>query len=276
MKKLSYDEFKDALVEEVRKAFPEEEVSVNTIPSVNRQKESLILKRGTVSPSLDMIGLYEDYLDELDFDEVSEHVIGLFNIPAPEFDIQELFSWEHVKGHIQPMVINLEKNRKFLAESGLVYRSRLDLAIIYYVNVTNFPGQNGVLKITEQLMKNWGVTESDLYEQAKENGEYFREQLFDCLTIISNRRNYAGAAAMFFSDEVKKMAEEVENDLYILPSSLHEILIKEREDCAGETELLRMLVDSVNNDSDVMKQEDILSDTVYIYKRETGEVEIAA
>ena len=61
------------------------------------------------------------------------------------------------------------------------------------------------------------------------------------------------------------------SDLYILPSTIHELLAVPSD--IGDPQELRMMVAAVN-ENDVPKEE-LLSDNVYYYDRTTGKVRIA-
>ena len=66
-------------------------------------------------------------------------------------------------------------------------------------------------------------------------------------------------------------ASRLECDFYILPSSLHEIILM-REDMAPEMETLREMVQEINSTQVLV--EDYLSDSIYYYDRNTKEVTI--
>ena len=65
---------------------------------------------------------------------------------------------------------------------------------------------------------------------------------------------------------LKKFADEKRCNLFILPSSVHEVLLicEEKYMCVAG---LKAIVSSVNGDSDVIAAEEVLSDTLYRYDR---------
>lgn len=75
-------------------------------------------------------------------------------------------------------------------------------------------------------------------------------------------------------DMLKAFADEKGCNLFILPSSVHEVLLicDEKEMCVAE---LKAIVSSVNRDPDVIEAEEVLSDSVYYYDRGKGRVRIA-
>lgn len=64
------------------------------------------------------------------------------------------------------------------------------------------------------------------------------------LWIISNNRGIDGAVSMLYENELHELAENLESDLYILPSSVHEVLAVSTE--LTEPEELAQMVAEVN------------------------------
>lgn len=90
--------------------------------------------------------------------------------------------------------------------------------------------------------------------------------------VLSNESKTFGASAILYQNLLSEFANKTQSDYYILPSSIHEvILIPIKED----DELLRLknMVYEVNRTE--METEEILSDCVYIFKRSEGEIKIA-
>ena len=62
--------------------------------------------------------------------------------------------------------------------------------------------------------------------------------------VISNEKGINGAASMLYENELHELAENLESDLYILPSSVHEVLAVSTE--LTEPEELARMVAEVN------------------------------
>ena len=77
-----------------------------------------------------------------------------------------------------------------------------------------------------------------------------------------------GAAIMLYEEYFEELAETLESDLMILPSSIHEVMItKWEEDIRGAKETVKTI-----NENDV-KTEDRLSNSIYRYKRKEKRIE---
>ena len=90
------------------------------------------------------------------------------------------------------------------------------------------------------------------------------------MAVLSNN-GMQGAACMLYPHCLKKLAEDMGNDLYILPSSVHEvIMLPLRADT--DFDELKDMVYQINRSQ--LAREEFLSDNVYLYRRDTDKVEI--
>ena len=62
-------------------------------------------------------------------------------------------------------------------------------------------------------------------------------------------------------------------DYFVLPSSIHELLIA-RDDGLTTAKMLKELVYEGNRTEGIIKSEDVLSDNVYFYSRKTKSLKI--
>ena len=83
--------------------------------------------------------------------------------------------------------------------------------------------------------------------------------------VLSNEKGINGASCLLYPDIIKELAEELETDFYILPSSIHEIILVMDNENINKYILKDMVLD-VNRTQ--VPEEDILSDSVYFYSRE--------
>lgn len=89
------------------------------------------------------------------------------------------------------------------------------------------------------------------------------------LYVLTNSRSRDGAVYMVMNDVLGQIAKQLDSDLFIMPSSVHEVLILPKEEDIDYEQLKEMVV-SVNEIH--VKPEEVLSDVVYFYERNTGVV----
>lgn len=145
--------------------------------------------------------------------------------------------------------------------------------------------------VKESMLVRWGIGEQDMWEAASSNLKKEAYQFMnlrsligksakaadikECrsasMCVLTNRVMYYGAAGILRTDLLEKLAQLKETDLYILPSSVHEVILLPALDW-WDVDELRQMVKSVN--AGWVDKMDWLSDEVYYYRRGSGQIEI--
>lgn len=179
------------------------------------------------------------------------------------------------------------KDKEMIPE-GAYFKQILDLGAFYFVG-DNF--------LTDKAMSLFGVdiAEMDekmskmLFDAAIRNTKKKHpailgsiDQLlglkdsfdYDSLLCLRTDSEY-GAAAMLYPNLLQSLSKEMDSDFYVLPSSVHElIIVKADEHDPSVSTFLPGVVQEVNNDSGTVKKEEFLSDNAYLYDKSTGELTI--
>lgn len=87
--------------------------------------------------------------------------------------------------------------------------------------------------------------------------------------VLTNKQKINGAACIFYEGVLKEFADQKQKNLYILPSSIHEVILVPVTDDIDKEELCRM-VEEVNREE--LEEGDVLSDAVYCYDRIQDEI----
>lgn len=263
-------------------------------------KHSLLVARegAAVRPRFNMDQCYRFYREGLDIRTVTDELIKALgeNIPVGDAQVFNLADWNSVKGRLRGKLVNTEKNRIFL--QGVPHREYLDLSIVYYIHVAEIAaGSSYGLQICNDHMAMWDADEGMLYRAFEENIGDVDEVLFENMSgfltpylqtdwkpvfstndpgryILGNKSGANGAVQMCNRNVLGAVAEYFRGDFWILPSSVHEVILvpcRWMEDAARE---LARTVKEIN-DSQVARNE-FLSNHVYRYERDTGNVRIEA
>lgn len=242
------------------------------------------------------------YLDELFKQEVTvddavQWVLNtLYNSQADDIDTTDLVKYENVKSRIRGKLINYELNKEYLQDK--IYFKFLDLAVVFciqvHLDIDNT--ENAVIVINRSLFSVWDINEAQLFEVAKENmskyEEYSFTSMFDVLLalqqnsqvaacdiedypescglyVLSNKQKVVGASVILNPNVLKEVSEILQDDLVLLPSSIHEWLVlkKSEVNTVGDIQGLYEMVKAVNDNE--VAHEDLLSYNVYTYNRET-------
>lgn len=86
--------------------------------------------------------------------------------------------------------------------------------------------------------------------------------------VLTNSRGYLGASALLYKNVLPAFSKKMGTDLYILPSSIHEVILLPVQ--GQKKELLQDMVEEINRKE--LANEDILSNTVYQYLRKSGKI----
>ncbi len=82
--------------------------------------------------------------------------------------------------------------------------------------------------------------------------------------VLTNRQKINGAACMLYPDVLKIFGEKLGRDFYILPSSVHELVLVPQDESISKEALWEIVTD-INRTQ--VAQEEILADSVYYYSR---------
>lgn len=114
-----------------------------------------------------------------------------------------------------------------------------------------------------------GGNESELEIAAKQLLSVLLNGRDTSMFVLSNKQRRYGATVMLYKDVLKSFSIKSQHNIYIIPSSIHELIVI--PDAGLErTEDLKSMVYQVNRTE--LAYEDILSDSVYKYDLELDEV----
>lgn len=257
-----------------------------------------------MAPTIYLDGFYEEYNKGVSMELICKEIDQIYenNKVKKDFDVSGIMDYEQMKDNVCFKLVNAKRNQMLLADAPHIMFH--DLAIIFYILVSKGTTGTGTITIRNNIMNMWGIDADDLYSVASKNTQkLFRgkvsgitsviteilndnivseisEELFDMVVnrddmipmyVASNADKTNGAAVVLYDDLLKEFAERIGSDFYILPSSIHEVLFVPAIGGVNARDLARMVRDV--NATEVAADE-ILSDNVYVYNRETDRVEM--
>lgn len=298
---LTFEQFEDA----VRCYFREncvndEQIHIHTIVKNNgvQMRGMTILEKGEkFAPTVYLDDFYQVYLKGVPVESVLNHLQTVYAArkQSEGIEIQYFYQYDTVRNTLRIKIINYEKNRQFLED--VPHMRFLDLAVICYSQVESEALRNGSIIVRESHLKMWQITKKQLFLDGvmesvshlphllvkmtallEEIQTEFPEELrieFPIeedeagMRILTNCQKINGAAAIFYPGVLEECAKHIGSDYYILPSSIHEvILVPEKE---GSFELLSSMVHDVNDEQ--LAVEEILSNHVYYYNQKKGTIQ---
>ena len=82
--------------------------------------------------------------------------------------------------------------------------------------------------------------------------------------VMTNTRGINGAACLLYKNALARFAQKLKQDLFLLPSSVHEVILVPKSDILKKEDLSEMVREI--NKTEVSPKE-VHSDTVYVYDR---------
>ena len=269
-----YQKFRDEIVKKIRGYLPEEyagwEMKVEFIRTRRGRREAVLIgsgEDGTAVPTLYIDMLYEWY-QSCGSLEKTLRFAAEFYVSGMRYGraMSECMRPEPREDGIIMALINTERNRELL--SDVPNRSCHDMSIIYRYMIPLPDRSFNAVTITNALAEREGLSEERLYELAMENTPrmlpLYTENIGENINVLSNDRGIIGAAAMLYRESLANISEMMESDLYVIPSSVHEIITLPVEDASADK--LRKMIYEANRT--VLEAGDMLSDTLYYYSRE--------
>ena len=204
------------------------------------------------------------------------------------FDVNILKHFDTIKDKIVYKVVNYRSNEKLLEQ--VPHKRILDLAVVFYCLLDNEYGRSATALIYNNNLKNWNVTIDDVYKAALKNtpdllhskissmaalfekcgvnvdGEEvdLKDYVPSDMYVLTNESKLNGAACILYENVLYDFAQKLGADLYILPSSVHEVILLPKLSMFEKDELVNM-VKEVNTEG--VAADEVLSDHVYEYNR---------
>ena len=295
--KMDYENFKEQFVADVKDRLAEQgadvKVSVNEVNKLNESYEAI-----TVTPEGSNIGVnmslekfYDAVQDGTPYDSVVAKAVDVINNgidKRPEIDVAALTDYSQMKEKLAMEVVSAEANKDML--QNVPHQNMEDMAVVYrFVLNSDEDGRASIL-VTNQILDHMGVTPEQLHADALENAPQIKpaeikgmsevmvemmgydqaammgivpvapedEQMF----VATVPDKVHGAGVLAYQDFMDQAAERAGGDFFILPSSIHEVLIVPDN---GKMDLkeLENMVKEVNETQ--VAPADKLTDSVYHY-----------
>lgn len=237
------------------------------------------------------------------------HQLYLTNPELPYLDSRVLSSYQEIKGQIVYKLVNTRSNHLMLKKlphisfhdmsmvcyllmeqkengyvTALIHKEHLKAwgireKELFGTAMANTPAllPPVIRPMSEVLKRLAQETLGDDYQEdvlnslleAAEAKRMERNPMFPVLYVLTNPSGINGATCMAYPEVIKNFADHLEQDLLILPSSIHEVLLT-ADDCNYNYEDMSLLVKDINETE--VPPEDRLSNQVYRYSRQEDQI----
>lgn len=256
----------------------------------------LIQEEGTnLFPAIYLEEYYEKFQNGETLEQIVSEIILLYQtIKAKNrIDAEHFWDLDRWKKKLGIKVIQTEKNRELLRK--IPHLDVLDLSLTFYMILDHQQEGTATMQITNEHMLQWNLKTEELYEIAMQSAirllpaefctlsdmirkitgvelETVDQRQKECqMYVLTNSSRIQGAACMFYPHVLDMIGEILKEDFYILPSSIHEVIILPKSKGMKKEELDIMIQD-INGTQ--VETEEVLSDHAYLYERRTGRIQM--
>lgn len=290
---MTFETFQSYIKEHILEGWKQDvELEITTVRKNNGVQLSGLYIRSkdlNISPTIYLDEYYHYYLKGESLEEIisrirEEYEWKIDRVSEYHFNLEK---FEYVKDRIVYRLVNYEKNEEILEDCP--HLKLYDLALTFrWVAHSDDIGISTAL-VTNQEMAAWGISINELLLAARENTpRLFPAQMVDMdemmhkagvpvpvdetaipMYIMTNSQEVNGASVLLYDDVLQKFAVKKKTDFYILPSSIHEVILVPSDRIDDPSDLFAMVEDANRT---VVALGDILSDSVYYYNRKKNQI----
>lgn len=261
--------------------------------------EALVIRKENInlSPTLYLRSYYECYLKGEGLKSLSERLVSDYFMAVPDSDIDMDFylDYEKVKKGLYYKLISTSRNSGLL--KNVPHIPFLDLDIVFYYSLDMDGLPDGSILIRNKHMELWRVGAEELMRDARMNSpismpakcremnEVLKEMNPGCsdllcqyenfppIYVVSNSKMVNGASSILYPGVLEELSEKIRTNLYIIPSSVHEVIVM-ADSGVENPEYLKDMIYCINRSQ--LEPQDVLSDSLYYFNRETQKLTIAS
>ncbi|MBD5464053.1 MAG: hypothetical protein HDR24_13540 [Lachnospiraceae bacterium] len=226
-----------------------------------------------------------------------------------DLDLSQFIEFDKAKEKLAFKLVHAEKNKELLKQVPHKLFHNLAIVFYYTVQEAPFYGKGAILvhdshmkhwevgpdTLYQTAFRNTPVLFPSIIENmqevmrsilmdgiendglcGKETEELLDEVCMQELTqtkmpmyVLTNKQKLYGAACMLYPGVLKTFAEKIQRDFYILPSSIHEVILVPA-DADTDKEALHEIVTEINRTQ--VAEEEVLADSVYFYSKNKDKV----
>lgn len=287
---MNYQSFISSVKEHIE-ALLESHVSVNihtTLKNNNKERIGITISNQdtNIFPTIYLEEYYTQYLAGRSISDIADNIVNIYHEVKFEtsWDIDQIQIFDQAKSKIAYKLIHFEKNRTLL--NDIPFIPFHDLAIVFYLLIQNTERGSASILVTNTLLHSWDICLSELYQIASLNtprllsaellpmyamiqelsGDYSESEdnKESYMYVLTNTQRYFGAACILYSRVLEDISNQLDEDFYILPSSIHETIILPVSKSSSRDVLDEMIAE-INRTQ--VADEEVLSDHAYYYSR---------
>ena len=295
---MDFNEFKEQFTEDVKQGLADAgidaKISINTVEKMNETYEAMTVtpEGSNVGVNVNMEKFFEVYENGTPYEDVVDKAVNVIEggfANQPTVDVAALTDYDQMKDKLIMEVVSAEANADMLDK--VPHKDMEDMAVVYRFELDSNDDGRATVLVTNQLIETMGVTPEQLHADAMENAPELKPAVIKGMSEVmaemmgmstedlammgmpmdpADEQMYVasvpdkihGAGVLAYQDFMDQAAERAGGDFFILPSSIHEVLIVPDNGNMSLSDLEAM-VKEVN--ATQVAPADKLTDSVYHY-----------
>ena len=291
------EDFRDALREELAGRGTDVEITAHRVEKMNEGYDALTVKPidSSIGVNINAEKAFAEYESGTSVDEVADRFADAVEKglrEQPQIDVSALTDYEQMKSKLSMEVVSADRNAELL--QNVPHERMEDMAVVYRLVLDQNDSGNGTVLITNQLLDQYGITKEQLRADALENAPEIRPSEIKGMSEVMNEiapgmmpevapedeqmfvasvpDKIHGAGVIAYPNFMEDAAEKMGGDFFVLPSSIHEVLlVKDNGEMTAKE--LENMVKEVN--ATQVEPADQLTDHVYHYDSQNHIFELA-
>lgn len=292
---LSYEDFQEGLLQEVSRELSQH--GTYQCELMHNQKNNVVLTGLSIrhddsmmAPVFYLEKPYQSFLEGKPLHQISQELVLVYRgQEIPSLDHADLMDYKKVKDKVRVRLVSKENNKAYYKQGP--YRIRPMGAEVLYVELERKGEKSLHIHVTNAIAEQWKVPKTELFDTALENtqrsnkvkfcsideiihemlaGENAEVQEVTPMHVLSNERGEYGATVVLYPDVLGQVRKQLGDDYYILPSSLHELIILPKKDCNMDVKELKSMVRDINQRK--VMPEEVLGNEVYEFRSNINKV----
>ena len=237
MSHITYEQFREEFLEKCHDVFsPDEyEIKVQEVKKITGSYEGIMFVQNgkQYGVCVNPVDLYARHLSGTSIETLINEIQMQSELPVYKKKLEGITDYSNIRERLFIRVSNAEINQKVLAE--VPHQRQGEFAITAHIAMVDTPFSLGSIMISNDMLETYGISEAQLFEDAFDNSpKLFAPDVVGYssdpegekkMYLVTNSRRLNGAAVMFYDGFLEKLAKQIGSDFFVIPSSIHEMII---------------------------------------------------
>ena len=283
---MNFHEFTTQVISEMRRRFPGYDIQVQEVPKLQGESYTSMAihpSGGDIALTMDLEALFDRFRNDLYLGnpmKAIEREIKEAVAQMPQFDTEALTNYERMKEKLTLQLVPAAKNKDLLAD--IPHRNIEDMALAYRFDIGHNERTSYSILVTNKMLNAYGISAAQLHDDALEAASHscpatlrnMNEVIHNMarqtdpspMWVASIENGQNGACVIQYPHFLDDAAETLGGSFYVLPSSIHEVLLL-ADDTSPSLSELENMVRTINQAE--VAPEERLSDNVFHYDCES-------